>query len=847
MVTLRDYQEDAINAVRRSFVEGKSKPLLVLPTGGGKCLAKDTGVMMADGTIKKVQDIENGNMVMGGDGTPRIVTSTCTGREKMYSVTPNKGEPYTVNESHILSLTITGCKDSVKAGDGNIYKAGDIANISIKDYLASSKTFKHVAKGYRGCVGDYWKSKGLDIPPYILGVWLGDGSSRSPEICNNDFEVIREWKHYAYSINHKVTEINTDTTSGAYRISPLKSGGCKGGTNFLLNFLKNNNLIMNKHIPHNYKASSVEDRLKLLAGILDTDGHLNKNSYDIVLKQKELADDVAFIARSVGLACYISICNKTIKETGFSGQYYRLSISGNTNIIPCIVERKKAKKRKQVKNVLVTGISVECVGVDNYYGFTLAGKDRLFMLSDFTVTHNTVCFSYMAHNSSQRGNRVLILVHRQELIYQTSEKLSMFGVDHGIISPEFSQNDKPVQVAMVQTLSRKKRLDITQKPDIIIVDECHHTNASNYMKIIEWAGCKVVGVTATPCRLDGKGLGDIFDDICVGTTVSDLIDRGYLSKYRYFGLPVKKEALKGLKIRMGDYSRETATEMAKGVLGDIVGTWKKQAENQPTIVFCPSVKSAETIAEMFQCAGYNFKSLDGSMDREYRKSLIQGLADGSIAGITSCDVISEGTDIPVASCAVLVRKTKSTSLYLQQVGRVLRPVEGKTAVIIDMVQNYEDHGMPCDDRDWELHTTKKRVSDEKEPSFRQCEECYACTPTPATHCCECGEPFPVKERKELQFSESFELAEIDFKNRKYQKAFVNRFGEFCESVLGWKKRASYYVWKRWEMVGDVLNSSVESWVPAFEKEQGWQGDLLSFVNYNKKLYRSFEQWQSQRA
>jgi len=422
-----------------------------------------------------------------------------------------------------------------------------------------------------------------------------------------------------------------------------------------------------------------------------------------------------------------------------------------------------------------------------------SGKKRPILVLP-TGAGKTVCFSYIAHSAGLKGNRVIILVHRQELIYQTSEKLTMFGIEHGVISPEFEHTDYPVQIAMVQTLSRDTRLSKTVKPNLLIVDECHHSNATNYKKIVDWAECPVIGVTATPCRLDGRGLKEIFDDICVGVTVSNLLERGFLSDYRYFGMPVKSELLKNMKVSMGDYSADTIKDLAGKVSGDVVETWEEKAINQPTIVFCPSVASAESIATQFRSAGYEFYSLDGSMDRSKRKKLINDLAEGKITGITSCDVISEGTDIPVASCAVLLRKTKSTSLFMQQVGRVLRPVEGKKAIVIDMVQNYQEHGMPCEEREWSLEGKKKQEKNPEdiEIKFKQCKKCFAVSSPASVQCDECGEPFKVMTRKEMLFASGYSLAEVEKYSKPIKKVDHFTLEKYCESK-GIKKGFAYFV------------------------------------------------------
>jgi superfamily II DNA or RNA helicase len=468
-----------------------------------------------------------------------------------------------------------------------------------------------------------------------------------------------------------------------------------------------------------------------------------------------------------------------------------------------------------------------------------------------TGAGKTICFSYIAYHASQKGNSVLIIVHRQELIYQTSEKLTFFGLEHGIISPEFPHTDHSVQIAMVQTLCKEKRLLKTQKPSLLVIDEAHHSCASNYKKIIKWADSKVLGVTATPCRLDGKGLGDIYDDIIVGVTPRFLIDHSFLSQYKYYGFPIKIE--NKLKKIAGEYTQQCAVELGKAIVGDVVGQWQEKALNLPTIVFCPSVCFAKWIAQVFVEKGYNFKAIDGDMAREDRKSIIKGLADGTIQGITSCDVISEGTDIPVASCAILMRKTASTSLFLQQVGRVLRPVDGKTAVIIDMVQNYVQHGSPCQDRDWSLNG-----SNGAKTSSYQCEKCYCVfarideNGKKAVKCPECGEIIPVadeddeRKEREIELALDYDLTEVDFLAIKKAKNFIKMFKVWCRET-GKKDGFAFYTQKRWAILSTTPDkATIEDWSKAYAQEKT-NYDIGRWVDYNVKLYKEFSAWVNQKA
>lgn len=350
--------------------------------GSGKCLGKDTPVLMFDGSIKMVQDVCVGDKLMGPDSSPRIVKSLARGEEELYRVIPVKGESYVVNKSHILSLKMSGKSIEKKA-----FVKDGVVNITVEEYLDFDPKYKKYMKGWRTGV-NFDNTYSLTIPPYILGVWLGDGCNlHCNGIANPDEEIVKEICSYAESIGYKVREKIDGNKCPIYYITL----GEDSRVNVFSSLLKEMGLPGNKHIPHNYKTASYNDRLEILAGILDTDGCLGVGGYDYISKDLKLAEDVCFIARSLGLAAYLTPTMKKCQGWDKPKEYYRVSISGDCSIIPCRVERKKAPVRKQIKNVLRTGISLEPVGIGEYYGFEIDGPDRLFLLGDFTVTHNTLC------------------------------------------------------------------------------------------------------------------------------------------------------------------------------------------------------------------------------------------------------------------------------------------------------------------------------------------------------------------------------------------------------------------------------------------------------------------------
>lgn len=733
---------------------------------------------MHDGSVKAVEDVLVGDLLMGPDSRPRRVESLARGQEMMYRVTPKRGETYVVNESHILSLKITNISSGVRLPSGETCRAGDVVNISVRDYLKSSKSFKHVAKGWRVAV-DYPRREKPLIPPYVMGAWLGDGSSRHPSITTADSVVAKEFIKFGRSLGLSPRVEQNSCWSVVVHMSAGLSG--KGRKNPFKELLKSYDLIQNKHIPDDYLLGSRSVRLQLLAGLIDTDGHMFKNVFSITQKSKVLANQIAFLARSLGFGVSFREKKRTCCNNGVVGDYFEVIICGHTDQVPCRMPRKQASPRRQIKDPLVTGISVEPVGTDDYYGFELSGPDRLFLLGDFTVTHNTVLLSAIAAAANKKGTRIIILAHRKELLKQISAALTAFGVEHGMISPHFTPDyRKSVQVASVQTMAArfKKLLPQYRNFDLAIMDETHHLLSENsFGHVYGLLGSpRLLGVTATPQRGDGKGLGisagGLFETMVEVTTVRELINDGYLSDFTVFAPPTEID-MDGLKSRMGDWERkELASRMDKpSITGDAVKHYREKCPGVPAVAFCVSIEHCNHVAAQFRAAGYNFQVIDGKMPDGERDAMIKGLGDGTIQGLCSADLISEGTDIPSITCAIFLRPTKSLGLYIQQAGRALRAVyakgfdlstrEGRLAAIaagpkpkaifLDHVGSTFEHGMIDEEREWSLEGIKKKKrkkNDDDEPrvNIAQCPKCRAAF-APAPKCPVCLYVIPAQSRK----------------------------------------------------------------------------------------------------
>lgn len=354
--------------------------LLISRAGYGKCFGKGTKIIMFDGNIKNVEDITYGDILMGEDSTPRVVKSTTKGFSNLYKIKQKKGNEYIVNEDHVLSLRVS-TTDKTAGG-----KRDDIIDIPLLNYLKKPQRFQNNTKGFK--VGIDFIHKNVPIDPYWLGLWLGDGDSNWATITNQDEEIIKYIKEYSESIGLRY---NLKTSKNRCDNHAIVGKGCRN--NFLLKNLENLNLRKNKHIPHIYKTNSREIRLNLLAGLIDSDGTLQKNGMNVLSisqKNKRLSEDIVFLARSLGFGVSIKKSKSRIKKINFKGEYYRIGIWGDTYLIPMKVKRKKCSKRRINKNPLNTGIFIEFIGKGDYYGFTFFGDNKRFLLDDFTVVHNTI-------------------------------------------------------------------------------------------------------------------------------------------------------------------------------------------------------------------------------------------------------------------------------------------------------------------------------------------------------------------------------------------------------------------------------------------------------------------------
>lgn len=668
----RVFQERAHELLRQGRRAGHKNQLMMAPTGAGKCLGRGTPVLMADGSIKPVELVRVGDRLMGDDGTPRNVLSIAQGREMLYRVAPKKGDEYVVNASHLLSLRKTPGSDGMRLADGSRIAAdADHVVVRADVFAQSNATVRHCLKGWR-CDGverfdraQDWEE--LPMPPYVLGAWLGDGTQGRAAISKPPCKMVDAWVAYGESIGYRVSRSGNDCPTW------LLTNGRDGlGVNLVANWLELMGVSNRRHIPADYKYGSYETRLAILAGLIDSDGHVTHKGCDWISVSKELADDFAFVCRSLGFACYVKECEKGIAKSGFVGTYWRASVSGDLSVIPTL--DKRIDRRAQKKRHLVHGIKVAAIGEGDYFGFEIDGN-RLFCLGDFTVTHNTYLGLRIIHEALQRGKRAIFVCDRTTLINQTSEVADSYGLSaHSVLQANHWRYDPamPFQIASAQTLARRE----WPGAEVIVIDEAH-TQMTVWTEHIQTCAASVIGLSATPFS---PGLGKLFSNLVNATTMKELTDAGVLVPMKPF--TCTRANMAGAATAGGEWTDQAAEERGMAIIGDVVTEWSKYGQGRKTIVFGSTIKHCEEICRQFNEAGVMaavFTSLTTAAEREqllkeYRKP------DSALRVLVSVEALAKGFDVKDVGCVVDCRPLrKSLSTAIQMWGRGLRssPETGK--------------------------------------------------------------------------------------------------------------------------------------------------------------------------
>lgn len=701
---LRPYQEkavqDGIDWMSRTKNGGAG--MMVLPTG---CHAKGTGILMYDGSIKLVEDVLPGDLLMGPDSTPREVLNLCRGVDEMFEITPSRSiKPFIVNRGHILRLRKTSSGHSVKASDR-------YHNMAVSDFLKQNDRFKRYHKLYIPDYVNFKSNEILPFNPYFLGIVIGDGCTRRGGlyVSTAESEVLDFCKEMAndYDMKYstylnktgKCTDIhftnrvhNTKVKNKMYQ-SLMPTGLC-------------GKIGKDKFIPKCYLLSSIENRLSLLAGLLDSDGYLSldKKSFEYTTKSYTLGNDILFLCRSLGFRC--SLNDKATKLNGEKMIYYRLVISGDLYKIPNKVCRRVAQNTNG-KDYISTPFSLKSIGRGDFYGFTISG-DNLYLTSDFVVHHNSGK-SLIVGELARRINQPLVqLCPSKELLGQNYAKYISYGEEAAIYSASFGKKEvSKVTFATIGSIINNPQPFKDAGVKTLIVDECHFASskANQTYDFCRKVGIThVMGLTATPVillpglfssqlKMMNRTRKSFYKDIIHVTQISELSNNGFWSKINYIqGAQLKEHMLElnstgreftDYSVKMYNEQNDIFSKMANAV-HDLRRSGRKKI-----LVFVQFVEDAYTLS--LKIPGSIV--VHGGLSDKDRDAAVTGYKNGEYWCAINVNVLGTGFDDPLIDGIVHGRLTNSVGIWYQHVGRGVRIHPSKADVdLIDFSGNYKRFG-----------------------------------------------------------------------------------------------------------------------------------------------------------
>lgn len=490
-------------------------------------------------------------------------------------------------------------------------------------------------------------------------------------------------------------------------------------------------------------------------------------------------------------------------------------------------------------------------GIDDMRSLIGQGCKRI-LLTMPTGGGKTVVASYIIDASQAYKRRVLFVAHRTELINQTAKQLARFGVtDIGVIKAADKrwEPNAAVQIASIDTLRNRALGDWI--PDIIVIDECHRALADSYRVLFTiYPEALHIGLTATPFRTDNQGLGELYEAIVICAKPSELMADRFIECPRTFAGPLAPDLSSVYFSQLAhDYHNgQLATAMMKrGLVGNIVEEWQKRAENRRTVCFAVNVEHSKMIVEEFNHACVRAAHIDGTTPADDRLHILLKLEKGDIKVVSNCDVLTEGWDQPSVKCTILARPTQSLRMHLQQTGRPLRPFEGITPIILDHAGNCARHGLPQEDRVFDLSVGQKRTAN---PTCKTCEKCYAIFSSTAKACPECGWVNPTQEKAQLAHDKSVDLVEISsraivtdadrerlFFLRELEKA---RKSGMKPGAIGFRFKEKFHKWPPWAWSQQATSM--------FNSDAGWQelSNQRAAVRSHWEQHRQDQQQPSQR-
>jgi superfamily II DNA or RNA helicase len=695
ILTLRKYQVEAIDAVLDAYGRALKRPAVVLPTGSGKGHPAHTEVPTPDG-VRKWGDLRAGDHVFGSDGRPTEVLEVYRrGVLATFDVTFSDGSSVQVDGDHLWSVRDAMFRRTTR--ESRTMSTMEIMREGLRFGRARRFSIPLTLPVSRPAAT-------LPIDPYTLGALIGNGSLAGvgTQLTTPDPEVIARVRR-AHPAN-KIADV-TPGVCARYSLPGLTKAVRELGLDVLS---------ADKHIPAAYLEAPVADRVALLQGLMDTDGSSRAGGRRSVLYSTtsvRLASDMVELVTSLGgtasphwtervrpgrpvsVECMINILLPEEVPAFHSGRKVRPE-----------VPRRVFPPRRAIVSITPAGDQeITCIRV--------AAADRLYLVTrHHLITHNTVIFSHLAKTwNATRPGKVVILVHRDELVNQTVDKLHAVApmLTAGVVKGSRNEIDADVIVASVQTLTKPARLfPLLDKVGLVIVDECHHAAAATYRRVLEEFGCfdppntgqgaVAVGFTATMSRADSRSLGEVWEEVVYTKDILDMIALGYLADVRGKLVTVDGMSLEDVKRSRGDYQASSLSDILQtsGAITAVADAYLEHAKGLRTILFAPTVESARLFSTALEERGVRSAVVWGAMGEDLRRRTLRQFDAGEFDVICNCMVLTEGFDSPAASCAVIARPTTSAALYVQMVGRVLRPYPGKDqALVLDVAGASQMHDL----------------------------------------------------------------------------------------------------------------------------------------------------------
>lgn len=662
--------------------------LAILPTGGGKCLSPSTPVLRFDGDVVSAGEVQEGDKLMGPDGRVRRVLATHSGRSRMVRVVPNRGEPFLVTDDHILTL--------VRTASGRVYpsdRGGVIVDVSIREWRKWSKSKRHLHKLFHVGVGHFGYARRDELPvdPYLLGALLGDGTMEQYRLLLTcpDKEVLvactkaaaRQGVRVVRGMDGncpflrftKAAKYENDPTVPHVLLAALEELELRGVT------------AESKHVPSRYLTAPPEVRLQMLAGLLDTDGHTHQSTFEFSSKSLQLARDVAFLARSLGL--YAS----APRPCGPGHAYHRVHIGGDTRCVPLRVVRKHPARRTTRINALRTGFKVEPGPDGPYSGFQVDGDGR-FLLGDFTVTHNSACFQIPALVSEGGAIVISPLI---ALMKDQVDDCASRGIPATYINSHVDDDEREERISdfiagaykllyiAPERLNNPKFLQEIARATVsyIVVDEAHccsewgHDFRPDYMRInrIVRALTKRGGVRPPILALTATATELVVRDIAISLELSP--DHALV-----IGDPLRPNIT--YEIEDATQSSARAFQIAHEIIADMdIGDGRH-------VIYANTRKMAEKLVEMSaenhgsgRAAFYH-----AGMKKEEREAVQDAFKDGSVPIVCATTAFGMGVDVPNIRTVLNFGIPASLEAYVQQCGRAGR--DGKPSNAIVIVDDY---------------------------------------------------------------------------------------------------------------------------------------------------------------